>query len=371
MTARVPASSSGGVLDSVVDLVSRAVEAVRARVPWLRRRPDAAAGVDHVAGIVERLAVLLAAGVPASAAWRHLAESGEADPVLVAAAEAGERGLPIAEAIGRASTELPESGGWAVLAAAWQVASTAGSPLTTSLRDLASAMRDEAQVRREVRTSLAGPAASARMVLALPLVALGFGSVLGFDTAAVLLGSPIGLVCLLVGLAFLWIALRWSRALAERAAAFDDGAGLELELLAIGMAGGASVDRARAAVDSAMHAHGLGADGEPGSALARARGAASAPGAAGRAIEAGRAAAAARLDETVRLAERAGAPLAELLRAEAQRGRRIARTDAATRGAALGVRLMLPLGLCVLPAFVLLGVAPLLISVVTGTLGAA
>jgi tight adherence protein B len=32
---------------------------------------------------------------------------------------------------------------------------------------------------------------------------------------------------------------------------------------------------------------------------------------------------------------------------------------------------MLPLGLCVLPAFVLLGVAPLMISVVTGTLGGA
>jgi tight adherence protein B len=30
---------------------------------------------------------------------------------------------------------------------------------------------------------------------------------------------------------------------------------------------------------------------------------------------------------------------------------------------------MIPLGCCVLPAFVLLGVAPLLISVVTGTLG--
>ena len=32
---------------------------------------------------------------------------------------------------------------------------------------------------------------------------------------------------------------------------------------------------------------------------------------------------------------------------------------------------MLPLGACVLPAFVLLGVVPLLISVVTGTLGGA
>ncbi|KQM84716.1 hypothetical protein ASE68_14380 [Agromyces sp. Leaf222] len=312
----------------------------------LRRAPDAAAGVDRVAGVVERLAVLLSAGVPASAAWRHLSESGEPDPVLDAAAEAGELGAPIAAAIAAARGERPESDGWAVLAAAWQVASESGAPLTTSLRELATAMRDEAQVRREVRTSLAGPAASARMVLALPLVALGFGSVLGFDTASVLLGNPIGLVCLLLGAAFLWVAFRWSRSLAARAAAFDEGAGLELELLAIGMAGGASIDRARAVVASALASHGLDRGRGGGTGTSR------------------------RLEETVRLAERAGAPLVELLRAEAQRGRRIARTDAATRGAALGVRLMLPLGICVLPAFVLLGVAPLLISVVTGTLGA-
>ncbi|MET4158834.1 type II secretion system F family protein [Agromyces sp. PvR057] len=325
----------------------RGVDMVRSRVPMLRTAPDAAAGVDHVASVVERLAVLLSAGVPASAAWRHLSESGEGDPVLAAAAEAGGTGEPIAEAIAAARDDVPEAEGWAVLAAAWQVAGESGAPLTTSLRELASAMRDEAQVRREVRTSLAGPAASARMVLALPLVALAFGSVLGFDTSGVLLGNPIGVACLLLGGAFLWVAFRWSRSLATRAAAFDEGAGLDLELLAIGMAGGASVERARALVASALARHGLGGD------------------------DARRAAASATLDDIVRLAERAGAPIVELLRAEARRGRRIARTDAATRGAALGVRLMLPLGVCVLPAFVLLGVAPLLISVVTGTIGGA
>ncbi len=76
-------------------------------------------------------------------------------------------------------------------------------------------------------------------------------------------------------------------------------------------------------------------------------------------------------DAVIALAARAGAPVAELLRAEAARLRRVARSDGAARAAALGVRLMLPLGACVLPAFVLLGVVPLLVSVVTGTLGGA
>ena len=71
------------------------------------------------------------------------------------------------------------------------------------------------------------------------------------------------------------------------------------------------------------------------------------------------------------LSARAGAPVAELLKAEAFRVRRAARADGTARAAALGVRLMLPLGVCVLPAFVLLGVAPLMISVISGTLGGA
>ena len=77
------------------------------------------------------------------------------------------------------------------------------------------------------------------------------------------------------------------------------------------------------------------------------------------------------VDAVIAVAARAGAPVAELLRAEAARRRRTARADGTAKAAALGVRLMLPLGVCVLPAFVLLGVVPLIVSVVTGTLGAA
>ncbi|GAA1521029.1 type II secretion system F family protein [Agromyces terreus] len=334
---------------------------LRTRLPFLRPRPDDAAEVDEVAAVVERLAVLLSAGVPSATAWRYLSEAGGSN-MLAAAASAAGRGEPIALALdeairaqgpsapsdGREAREArgpagrrERAGGWAVLAAAWAVASESGAPLTTSLRELGAALRDEAQLRREIRTSLAGPTASARMVLALPLVALAFGSVLGFDTATVLLGNPVGLICLVLGVAFLVVARRWSRSLAARAAAFDDGAALELELLAIAMAGGASVERARRCVVDALAAQRIPVRGEGA------------------------------VVETVALAERAGAPLVDLLRAEARRLRRIARTEAATRGAALGVRLMLPLGVCVLPAFVLLGVAPLLISVVTGTLGGA
>ena len=297
--------------------------------------------------------MLLAAGVPAPIAWGHVGDRAEAAPsshdhgtvhdsVLASAAVAALRGDPVAEAIDRACADTASAAGaWRLLAAAWAIAAESGAPLAASLRELAAALRDDAQLRREVRAALAGPAASARLVSALPLVALVFGTTLGFDTLPVLLANPLGLGCLAIGAALLWVGRRWTASLGARAAVGRGGAGLELELLAIAMTGGASLERARDCSSARCATGGLAAGDDPG------------------------------VDALLDLAARAGAPVAELLRAEAFRRRRVARTAGAERAAALGVRLMVPLGVCVLPAFVLLGVAPLMISVVSGTLGGA
>ena len=316
-----------------------------------RNRQDPAAAVDAIAVVAERLAVLLSAGVPAGGAWANVGAIGapderhagsDDDAVRSAAATAAARGEPVSPAIVAALATVREaSPQWAVLAAAWQVASDSGAPLATSLRGLASALRDEAQLRREVRSALAGPLASARLVVTLPVLAVLFGASLGFDTVSVLFGNPLGLACVVIGTTLLWAGHRWSAVLARRATPDRHATGLELELLAIAMSGGASVERARSLVRTALDAVGV----------ARA--------------------AASTVDDVIALAVRAGAPVADLLRAEAGRLRNVARADGTARAAALGVRLMLPLGACVLPAFVLLGVMPLLISVVSGTLGAA
>lgn len=328
---------------------------------WARlRRPDHAASIDRVAGVAERLAALLGAGLTPAAAWRNLsapdadgpdataaprrrarASADAADAAVpAAAAEVAGRGGDVAAEIERMVRDRPEaSPAWSVLAAAWSVAEVAGSPLAACLTVLAGSLRDEAQLRRDARAALAGPAASSRLVAALPVIALLFGTMLGFDTAGVLLGNPLGLGCLIVGSALLWAGARWNRSLIARAAVARPAPGLELELLAVALASGASIERADDIVRRALRAH---------------------------LPEVGGTAAAA---PVLALAERAGAPAADLLRAEAARVRGTARAEGAVRAAALGVRLMIPLGCCVLPAFVLLGVAPLLISVVTGTLG--
>jgi tight adherence protein B len=317
-------------------------------------RGEPAASVDRVAAATERLAALLTAGLAPAAAWRNVVPHGDHGPdgwgdprtadarVVQAAADAAGDGGSVAEAIERARAAHAEaSPAWSMLAAAWAVADAAGAPLAGCLAVLADALRSEAQLRREAAAALAGPAASARLVAALPVIAVAFGALLGFDTIGVLVGNPIGLSCLVAGSALLWAGARWSRSLVARASVARPAAGLELELLAVALTSGASLARAQELVDGALRVH---VPDVPSSGAAAA---------------------------VLRLAEQAGAPVAELLRAEAARLRGAARAEGAVRAAALGVRLMIPLGCCVLPAFVLLGVAPLMISVVTGTLGGA
>lgn len=59
-----------------------------------------------------------------------------------------------------------------------------------------------------------------------------------------------------------------------------------------------------------------------------------------------------------------GAPAAPLLYAEAAQRRRRAQREAEKRAAALGVKLVVPLGLCSLPAFICLGIVPVVVAMV-------
>ncbi|WP_187279895.1 type II secretion system F family protein [Quadrisphaera setariae] len=69
------------------------------------------------------------------------------------------------------------------------------------------------------------------------------------------------------------------------------------------------------------------------------------------------------------IAEQTGAPVAALLTSSAAELRRRRRRAAALAAARLGVRVVAPLGLCTLPAFGLLAVVPVLLSLGRGLLG--
>ncbi|MGN6613308.1 MAG: type II secretion system F family protein [Angustibacter sp.] len=96
------------------------------------------------------------------------------------------------------------------------------------------------------------------------------------------------------------------------------------------------------------------------SAVAAARWAAAPPG--GSAADGGGHALPVAVVRAFALAERTGASAAELLRRAAADERAARRAALAVAASRLGVRLVVPLGLAVLPAFVLLGVAPVVIG---------
>lgn len=294
----------------------------------MTRQPD----LVEVARVAQRLAVLLAAGVSPASAWRHAAAS-TASAVAGRVAAGEELQVAVADSSGL------QGQAWRGLAAAWSVATESGSPLAPALRDYALSLRDLGDAQRDARAALAGPVATARMVMALPAVGVLFGLALGFNTLATLAGTPVGWACVALGTALLFVAARWNARLVRSARPESATPGLACELTAIAMAGGSSLDRARSIVDAAVQRYGVQA--EPGE-----------------------------VDAVLELSRRAGVPAAELLRGEARELRAAARATAQERAAALAVRLMLPLGLCVLPAFLALGVVPLLATIVTSTVGA-
>ncbi|HEY2645019.1 MAG TPA: type II secretion system F family protein [Galbitalea sp.] len=292
---------------------------------------------SDVARVVQRLAVLLGAGVAPAAAWGYLDDPSVGE---VASAATSGQSIPAAIAAVAGGAEAPASP-WQGLAIAWAVATEAGAPLAPTLREFAASLRDLAQAEREISVALAAPAATARLVLVLPAIGLLFGMLLGFNTLGTLLSTPVGWVCLALGGGLMIGAARWNARMVKAARVTDSTPGLQFDLLAIAVSGGGSLDRARATVASAMTRY----SGVPPAEIVTDDG----------------------IDAVLELSRRAGVPAAELLRSEAIELRRAARADAQERAERLSVRLMIPLGVCVLPAFMLLSVVPLLISVVSST----
>ncbi|MFW0154723.1 type II secretion system F family protein [Rothia sp. P6271] len=70
------------------------------------------------------------------------------------------------------------------------------------------------------------------------------------------------------------------------------------------------------------------------------------------------------LEQSLGFLSETGAPSAQILQVVSDRLRRQAYRYAEQQAHRLGVRLVLPLGLCSLPAFICLGVIPLLISLI-------
>ncbi|MFJ6943809.1 type II secretion system F family protein [Streptomyces wuyuanensis] len=141
---------------------------------------------------------LRAGSLPAQAlltAGRSTGALGGAEAAVLAAARFG--GDVPAE-LRRASGE-PGAEGLAGLAACWLVAVDSGAGLAAGIDRLEAALTAERDQQDSLRAQLAGAWSTVVVLALLPAIGLALGWALGADPLRVLLHSPAGLGCLLVG----------------------------------------------------------------------------------------------------------------------------------------------------------------------------
>lgn len=265
--------------------------------------------------------------------------SGAYDPVREVAARSVLRrvqGVSLPEAI--AGEQAPP---WRVLAAALLIAERSGAPPVAAMERIARSLAAVESAAQRRRVLLTGPRATIVLVGVLPLLTAAFGGLIGFDPMAVLLG-PLGIFLLPAGLGMLAAGIAWATGLVRRIERSQRIVGVEPELVWISLQGGGPPGPALRLVADAssqlaaewVRADELGAAGVTRRALA----AAAATGV-------------------------AAGPLL-LAEAEAERERSVRALERAAER--LGVTILLPIGVCILPAFVVLGVLPVVLAMLGG-----
>ena len=247
-----------------------------------------------------------------------------------------------------------------------RMSESAGAPLATSLERAAEHAEERIDALLGRQSALAAPRATGRILSWLPLLGLGLGVLMGSDPVGVLTGSILGALTGVLGLGLAFAGRRWTAALVHRAeveSAASNGAeqianvppvdtALVLELLAAQLRAGLAPLAALGTLAEALNSrplHTVCQRLQMGSGW----GSAWSGSAAGTFGE---------LRDALAPAYTGGAPSTALLLSLADAHRLSERRAAERAAGKLSVALVVPLGLCSLPAFICLGIVPILIS---------
>lgn len=247
-----------------------------------------------------------------------------------------------------------------------RMSESAGAPLATSLERAAEHAEERIDALLGRQSALAAPRATGRILSWLPLLGLGLGVLMGSDPVGVLTGSVLGALTGLLGLGLAFAGRRWTAALVHRAeveSAASNGAeqtsnmppvdtALVLELLAAQLRAGLAPLAALGTLAEALNSrvlHTVCQRLQMGSNW----GSAWSGSAAGTFGE---------LRDALAPAYTGGAPSTALLLSLADAHRLSERRASERAAGKLSVALVVPLGLCSLPAFICLGIVPILIS---------
>lgn len=247
-----------------------------------------------------------------------------------------------------------------------RMSESAGAPLATSLERAAEHAEERIDALLGRQSALAAPRATGRILSWLPLLGLGLGVLMGSDPVGVLTGSVLGALTGMLGLGLAFTGRRWTAALVHRAeveSAASNGAeqtsnmppvdtALVLELLAAQLRAGLAPLAALGTLAEALNSRPLHTACQRLQ-MGSGWGSAWSGSAAGTFGE---------LRDALAPAYTGGAPSTALLLSLADAHRLSERRAAERAAGKLSVALVVPLGLCSLPAFICLGIVPILIS---------
>lgn len=220
----------------------------------------------------------------------------------------------------------------------WSLATRLGGPVVIALTRIADVFDRRQKNQAEVELTFAGPQATSKMVTWLPLIALVLAQLTGMNPAGAITGSLLGLLSVCLGAGLLVAGHQWSKRLLARALPEVVDPGAYLDCVLIGLQAGLPLQNARdEAAQKYFEVFELTTAEQDVVAL----------------------------DEAAELSRTTGAALSEILLATADRFRETQRYQISQRIARLGVRLMIPLGVAVLPAFILLSIVPIAISLLS------
>lgn len=186
---------------SVFDPIRRVIRNRRDRLID-RRIPDA----------LDRVVRQLRAGSTLPIALRRV---GEDDPVLFRLSNEIGRGRPLVEAIDgwRSEAELPNR---KLAATALELASTTGGASARVLDGVAASLRERVALEREVSALSSQSRASAAVLVIAPVVFAAAAALFDHRILDVLIGRPIGWVCMGLGLGLDGIGALWMARLIGR-----------------------------------------------------------------------------------------------------------------------------------------------------------
>lgn len=220
-----------------------------------------------------------------------------------------------------------------------QVSLDSGSAVATELEFVAEMFSSRERATQRIEIAHASPKSTARLMLWLPLLILGMAQFLGWGVLDSLLQRPVIAVSIVIGLALLLISRFITSVLLNRAKPKESFIGFYLLGVALQVSGGTTLDKAQtraASLYKEVFQTTPPADEQK------------------------------ILDQVRALVERNGARANELLRKQSKLMQEVHQQSIELKIEKLGIRLMVPLGLGVLPAFVFLAIVPLMVT----TLGA-